>query len=98
VEPPPHIRRLSRCDPRVPEAIGVFRGVFRWHGACYGIAPEVLLPAKGLVAGVIGLVAPLVALSGLAPAAANPVLLVLGAMVALGLSRAPGTGAGRRPR
>jgi hypothetical protein len=76
----------------------LFAGESHWHGACYGTAPEVVLPAKGLVAGLVGLVAPLVALSGLAPATANPVLLALGAMVALGLSRAPAGGTGRRPR
>ncbi|MET0551752.1 MAG: hypothetical protein ABW221_01865 [Vicinamibacteria bacterium] len=50
------------------------------------------------MAGLIGLVAPLAALSGLLPAAAGPVLLAVGAMVALGLSRAPSDGTGRRPR
>jgi hypothetical protein len=69
-----------------------------WHGACYETAPEVVLPAKGLVAGLVGLVAPLVALSGLAPATANPVLLAVGAMVALGLSRASSGDTDRRPR
>ena len=76
----------------------LFAGETHWHGACYGTAPEVVLPAKGLLAGVFGLVAPLVALSGLAPAAASPVLLALGAIVALGLSRAPARGTDRRPR
>jgi hypothetical protein len=76
----------------------VFAGETHWHGVCYGTAPEVVLPAKGLVAGLVGLVAPLVALSGIAPAAANPVLLAVGAMVALGLSRAPAGGTGRRPQ
>ena len=76
----------------------LFAGETTWHGACFGLAPEVVLPAKGLMAGLVGLVAPLVALSGIAPAGANPVLLALGAMVALGLSRAPAGGTGRRPR
>jgi hypothetical protein len=76
----------------------LFPGESHWHGACYGIAPEVVLPAKGLAAGVIGLVAPLVAVSGLAPDAANPVLLAVGAMVALALARGPAEGADRRPR
>ena len=75
-----------------------FPGELHWHGACFGHAPEVLLTVKGLLAGVIGLVAPLVTLSGLAPAAASPVLLALGAMVALALSRTSSDGAGRRPR
>jgi hypothetical protein len=76
----------------------LFPAVSRWHGACFGTAPEVLLPAKGLAAGVIGLIAPLVALSGLAPDAANPVLLAVGAMVALALARGPAQSAGRRSR
>jgi hypothetical protein len=75
-----------------------FAGETPWHGACFGTAPEVVLPAKGLLAGVFGLVAPLVTLSGLAPAAASPVLLALGAIVALALSRSPASGTGRRPR
>lgn len=76
----------------------VFPGESPWHEACYGSAPEVLLTAKGLLAGVIGLVAPLVAVSGLAPDAASPVLLALGVIVALGLSRAPTNGEPRKPR
>ena len=76
----------------------LFAGESAWHGACFGLAPEVVLPAKGLVAGLIGLVAPFAALSGLVPAAAGPVLLAVGAMVALGLSRAPAGGTDRRPR
>ena len=70
----------------------------QWHAACYGSTPEVLLTAKGLLAGVIGLVAPLVAVSGLAPDTASPVLLALGVIVALGLSRAPADREPRRPR
>jgi hypothetical protein len=76
----------------------VFPGNTHWHEACYGSAPEVLLTAKGLLAGVIGLVAPLVAVSGLAPDTASPVLLALGAIVALGLSRAPADREPRKPR
>lgn len=76
----------------------LFRGNPHWHGACYEWAPEVLLTTKGLLAGVIGLVAPLVAVSGLAPDTASPVLLALGAIVALGLSRSPADRSPRRPR
>jgi|EndMetStandDraft_7_1072992.scaffolds.fasta_scaffold2625126_1 hypothetical protein len=76
----------------------LFPGDSHWHGACYGSAAEVLLTVKGLLAGVIGLVAPLVAVSGLAPDTANPVLLALGAIVALGLSRTPVDREPRRPR
>jgi hypothetical protein len=76
----------------------LFAGESLWHDACYGTAAEVVLPAKVLVAGLIGLVAPFAALSGLVPAAGGPVLLAVGAMVALGLSRAPSDGTGRRPR
>ena len=50
---------------------------------------EVRVPAKGLplVAGVVGVAAPMVALSGLAPAVASPVLLAVGVIAALALSR-----------
>lgn len=50
---------------------------------------EVHVPAKGLplVAGLVGVLAPMVALSGLVPAVASPVLLAVGVMAALALSR-----------
>lgn len=76
----------------------LFAGECAWHGACYGIAPEVVLTTKGLLAGIIGLAAPLVAVSGLAPDTASPVLLALGAILALGLSRSPSGDTPRRPR
>jgi hypothetical protein len=46
-------------------------------------------PAKGLplFASVVGVGAPLVAVSGLVPPVASPVLLVLGLMAALALAR-----------
>jgi len=54
------------------------------------------VPARGLplVAGLIGVAAPMVALSGLAPAVASPVLLAVGVIAALALSRRQ-TGSGR---
>jgi hypothetical protein len=57
---------------------------------------EVRVPAKGLplLASVVGVVAPIVAVSGLAPQGASPVLLALGVMAALALARG-GSGDGR---
>lgn len=54
-----------------------------------GETAEVRVPAKGLplFAGFIGVAAPMVALSGLAPAVASPVLLAVGVIAALALSR-----------
>jgi hypothetical protein len=59
-------------------------------------AAEVRVPAKGLplLASVVGVAAPLVALSGLVPAVAGPVLLALGVIAALALARG-GPGSGR---
>jgi hypothetical protein len=47
------------------------------------------IPAKGLplFASIVGVVAPLVAVSGLVPTLASPVLLALGMMAALALAR-----------
>lgn len=47
------------------------------------------MQAKGLplFAGLIGVAAPMVALSGLVPAVASPVLLAIGVIAALALSR-----------
>jgi hypothetical protein len=52
-------------------------------------AAEVHVPARGLplFAGLIGVAAPMVALSGLVPAVASPVLLAVGVIAALALSR-----------
>jgi hypothetical protein len=52
-------------------------------------AAEVRVPAKGLplLASVVGVVAPMAALSGLVPAMASPVLLALGVIAALALAR-----------
>jgi hypothetical protein len=53
-------------------------------------AADMRVPAKGglpLFASVVGVVAPMVAVSGLVPPAAGPVLLALGMMAALALAR-----------
>jgi hypothetical protein len=52
-------------------------------------AAEVWVPARNLplLAGVVGVAAPMVALSGLVPAAASPLLLAIGVIAALALSR-----------
>jgi hypothetical protein len=59
-------------------------------------AAEVRVQAKGLplVAGFIGVAAPMVALSGLVPPVAGPVLLAIGVIAALALSRGE-AGSGR---
>ena len=60
-----------------------------------GQTAEVRVLAKGLplFAGLIGVAAPMVALSGLVPAVASPVLLAVGVIAALALSReGPGNG------
>ncbi len=55
-------------------------------------AAEVRVPTRGLplLASVIGVIAPLVAVSGLVPQVASPVLLALGVMAALALARGSG--------
>ena len=52
-------------------------------------AAEMRVPTKGLpiFASVVGVVAPLIAVSGLVPPMASPVLLAVGMMAALALAR-----------
>jgi hypothetical protein len=68
---------------------GAVSGGSRVACAVLGEAAEVSVPAKGfpVVAGLVGVIAPMVALSGLVPAVASPVLLAVGVMAALALSR-----------
>jgi hypothetical protein len=57
-------------------------------------AAEMRMPDKGLplFASIVGVAAPVVAVSGLVPPMAGPVLLALGAMAALALARSGSRG------
>lgn len=87
---PSHTNGVSNIEMHTISAVpGVARCVL-----CE--AAEVHVPAKGLplLASVVGVAAPLVAVSGLVPQVASPVLLALGVMAALALARG-GSGGGR---